>query len=203
MNTSTPVKTIGKHIGNFLTDLDVGKIGERATCQYLHYVAPDCDIDDVSNVPAYRKKDIDFLVTLDGETTPIEVKTANDRSYRAHTFETVANTNKHSLGAVYKSEAAYMVYWSTELDRLYFYNLPCLSQFVRGHENEYKKSYVRNKTYWTVVSVVPRVDLVDAGILDMIAQRQDDGITWRAVSDLPTLRTLAPQRYRQDKKFLC
>lgn len=201
--TTAPVKTIGKHIGNFLTDLEVGKVGERATCQYLHYVAPDCDIDDVSKVPMYQKKDIDFLVTLDNTTTPIEVKTANDRSYKAHTFEVIANTNKQSPGAVYASQAAYMVYWSTELDRLYFYDLPLLSQFVREHERAYRKSYIKNKTYWTVVSVIPRLDLVNAGILDMIVQRQDDGITWRAVSDLPTLRTIAPQRYREDKKFLC
>lgn len=200
---TAPVKTIGKHIGNFLTDLEVGKVGERATCQYLHYVAPDCDIDDVSKVPMYQKKDIDFLVTLDNTTTPIEVKTANDRSYKAHTFEVIANTNKQSPGAVYASQAAYMVYWSTELDRLYFYDLPLLASYVRENESRYKKSYVKNKTYWTVVSVIPRLDLVNAGILDMIAQRQDDGITWRAVSDPDLLRTIAPQRYRQDKKFLC
>lgn len=165
----------------FTDDLDVGKVGERAFSQMCDTLLDDAyKLKDVSSVKFYQRLDIDFLLEYthnDAVTlTTYEIKTAKDGRYDAHTFEIVANLNKNTPGAVYASKAMYMFYYSLDLDRFYCYYRPALAAYCMKHEADYKQCDVLNESgYKTRVLVIPRVDLVNAGILRSIITRDQFG----------------------------
>ena len=90
---------------NFSDSINVGNRGEAIIKDFLAQDPKIKEIIDVSYIPEYQSKDIDFLVEfINGETKSIEVKTDTYISKNIF-FETMSNKENNVLGCMYKSEA--------------------------------------------------------------------------------------------------
>ena len=96
---------------DFKSSLQTGKIGEELVLNWIINNEKIKEFQDVREVDLYRKKDIDFIVTMwDSKEYTIEVKTDKWRTPNIY-FETISSIENNTPGCMYKTEADYIFYY--------------------------------------------------------------------------------------------
>ena len=104
---------------DFKSSLQTGKIGEELVLNWIINNEKIKEFQDVREVDLYRKKDIDFIVTMwDSKEYTIEVKTDKWRTPNIY-FETISSIENNTPGCMYKTEADYIFYYFLAYKELY------------------------------------------------------------------------------------
>lgn len=97
--------------------------------------APGLTLDDVRDEPEYQRRDIDFIVHVDGDPKPysVDVKYAGVDG-GADLIETISNTRKGSLGWGYASEADIIIYYKKPLHQFHFLEMRNVRAFLKNED---------------------------------------------------------------------
>lgn len=157
-----------KEIRTFETTKGSGDFGETAIQNYLKRKY-NCKIIDCSDNPEYRKKDIDFLYSLDGNGwTSVEVKTDN-RMHQTHNIVVENAMFRRRKGRVngwlYYCEANILCFIDESSLMFYFLNWKKLKALI--FEQKWPKRWFHNGTDDCngEVFVIPLSDLFDNNIV--------------------------------------
>lgn len=99
------------------------------------YASPGLTLDDVRDEPEYQRRDVDFIVHVDGDPKPysVDVKYAGVDG-GADLIETISNTRKGSLGWGYASEADIIIYYKKPLHQLHFFEMRNVRAFLKNED---------------------------------------------------------------------
>lgn len=108
---------------------------------------PGVTLDDVRDNWKYQRKDIDFIVHVDGDPKPysVDVKYAGVDG-GADLIETISNTETGRSGWGHMSEADIVIYYKQPLYEFHFLEMRNVRAFLKNEDLEEYKRY-RGKTY--------------------------------------------------------
>ena len=128
---------------NFDDSIKVGRMGEMIMEAHLKTLPNVAAVEDVTEIPYYQKRDIDYRVTLkNGQKVTVEVKTDTYQSGNFF-FETQSNSNSKTKGCMYKTEADFILYYFILFDKVYMVKRTALIKWFEAMKGnpEYKKSF--------------------------------------------------------------
>ncbi|BAL85186.1 hypothetical protein SELR_pSRC500120 (plasmid) [Selenomonas ruminantium subsp. lactilytica TAM6421] len=170
----------------------IGKLGEGAAAEYFINALDATKVEDLSKIPEWQAVDVDMRVTLaTGFQFLAEVK-ADSKDFGSILVEIVSNDTKplddpKRLGWIYKTKADIIYVYKSWTMSLYALNRRQLLEFVQkvGSNYHWCYGYTNDKNgrllYRSKNLIIPRKELIDAGILREVAMhttapiRQKDG----------------------------
>lgn len=116
-------------ISSFQTDLRTGEIAEELFMKCANTFG--WTVQDVRDEREYQRRDIDFIVHVDGDPKPysVDVKYAGVDG-GADLIEIWSNREKCTLGWGYKSDADIIVYYKATLHQFHFLWMPSIREFL-------------------------------------------------------------------------
>jgi len=127
---------------DFLKDLQRGKQGEAAVITAL--AARGHIITDVSDIREYQRKDIDLIVSNNGASTTLEIKTDTASENTGNLFIEYTNLNNrsHSYKGWYcYCEADYMCFYQENLKKAHIISRYDLIQTIENNNYKTASSY--------------------------------------------------------------
>lgn len=121
-------------ISSFQTDLKTGKDAEELFINRV-YASPGLTLDDVRDNREYQRKDIDFIVHVDGDPKPysVDVKYAGVDG-GADLIETISNTGTGRSGWGHMSEADIIIYYKQPLHQFHFLEMRNVRAFLKNED---------------------------------------------------------------------
>lgn len=119
-------------MNKFEKDLLVGEKGETIAKQFLLSSSHTRGFADARSDPYFQNLDIDYLVSRDdGKIVKYEVKTDT----MAHRTGNIAfeMTTSGNVGCLAKSHADYILYYLSETNQMYFFNLETMKDYISSH----------------------------------------------------------------------
>lgn len=124
--------------------------GEWELKKYLR--AHGAEVEDVSNNPAYWKKDIDLIA--DGVN--IEVKWDGVIATTGNVYiETVSNMEKEKPGWFEICQADKLYYGDATNKMFYIFDFPQLKKYVAQHRSEFKERVARDRNKHSLGYIIP------------------------------------------------
>lgn len=151
---------------DFDDSIKMGKDGEEFVKTWLMNLPNVTHVEDVSDIPEYRKQDIDFKVHMaDGTVCTMEVKTDGYRTGNIF-YEYVSNTNYHVQGCMNKCKAKYLLYYFSNMHEIYILNMakyrewfetnrPSFDEFIKTVRNKDNRSTNQYDKYTTIGYAIP------------------------------------------------
>ena len=148
---------------DFKSSLQTGKIGEELVLNWIINNEKIKEFQDVREVDSYRKKDIDFIVTMqDSKEYTIEVKTDKWRTPNIY-FETISSIENNTPGCMYKTEADYIFYYFLAYKELYMLKRKDYVEWFdknKLHLEGCRPKAVRNTNYTSAGYIVPKKHII-------------------------------------------
>lgn len=139
--------------------------GEWELKKYLR--ANGADVEDVSNNPAYWKKDIDLIA--DGVS--IEVKWDGAMATTGNIFiETCSDIDKNKPGWFNFCQADKLYYGDAKNKMFYIFDFSQLKEYIEAHKAEYKERRARDTNKYSLGWLVPIGELKDLYTTINVAQ---------------------------------
>lgn len=130
------------------------RAGEWEAKKYLR--ANGADVEDVSNNPAYWKKDIDLIA--DGVS--IEVKWDGVLATTGNIYiETITDVEKNKPGWYEICQADKLYYGDAQNKIFYIFDFAQLKEYVEQHRKEFKERKARDTNKYSLGYLVPIGDL--------------------------------------------
>ena len=116
----------------FTRQLKKGKVGEELAYNYL--IARGWEVEDVSNNEEYFSLDIDFLITRNGISTSIDVKTEAAMARTGNMFiedEIIYKDGREAKGWLHYSKAEYIWHVNPKNGVAFVYRLEDMKEYLR------------------------------------------------------------------------